>query len=119
MTDPRRCPTCDAELPPGTSVQGQCPRCLLRAGQTPTGYTTAAGASGPELSAEELQQAFPELEFGRLLGRGGMGTVYEARQIKLDRQVAVKILSRAASCPSGGSAFPRTRCRWTCGSTRS
>jgi serine/threonine-protein kinase len=28
----------------------------------------------------------------RLIGRGGMGTVYAARQLQLDRQVAVKLL---------------------------
>ncbi|MBO7655559.1 MAG: serine/threonine protein kinase [Kiritimatiellae bacterium] len=35
----------------------------------------------------------PNLELRRLLGRGGMASVWLARQISLDREVAVKILS--------------------------
>src|SRR6202042_2343450 len=35
---------------------------------------------------------FPGYEVVRLLGRGGMGAVYQARQIELDRLVAIKLL---------------------------
>ncbi len=52
--------------------------------------------AGEDSSQAKLPRLFGEYELIRVLGRGGMGVVYFARQIQLDRLVAVKMIRSGA-----------------------
>jgi tRNA A-37 threonylcarbamoyl transferase component Bud32 len=102
-----RCPGCGLELP-ANAPQGLCPKCLLLevAASTQTGLPS--GQRPPPPSLDLIQAAFPHLEIVEFIGQGGMGTVYKARQPKLNRYVALKILPEGvASRPAFADRFER------------
>ena len=80
----------DGSLP--TILGGLNPEELLARGLH-TVKMSSAGAHGWDPPAlEEVARLFPSYELLGMLGRGGMGAVFKARQISLDRLVAIKLL---------------------------
>jgi Protein kinase domain len=93
-----RCPACSAEFPDGANF---CPAC---AAPRPAG----AEAVAFDPLGLALQNAVgTQYEVGRLLGRGGMGAVFLAREPTLERQVAIKVLAPERTTTADRERFRR------------
>jgi uncharacterized RDD family membrane protein YckC len=106
-----KCKRCGAVIPK-TSTEKLCPACLMSGAMEPLGdgaetISVAAGQSLSLFGPSDFPCEFGGYRLLGLLGRGGMGAVYEAEQLATGRRVALKMLGQQLDSPDMRQRFLR------------
>src|SRR5687768_13413653 len=100
-----QCPTCRTEVPGHSRY---CLSCGSQVSEPSLGGVVAAAPEPHPLLALLRAGLGPEYEIERELGRGGMAVVFLAREVELNRAVAIKVLPpEMALAPNVAERFKR------------